>query len=264
MKHARVAYRGAVHRAVVEEEAHSLRLADGQRADFSEVVWLPPLEPRTAFALGLNYADHATELSFQAPEKPLIFLKGPSTFVGHLGNSPCPVDVKQMHFECELAVVIGRQGRRVRQADAYDYVAGYTIANDYAVREYLENFYRPNLRVKNRDHCTPLGPWVVDAADIPDPMSLPMRTWVNGQIVQHGNSRDMIFGIPEIIEFLSDFMTLAPGDLILTGTPKGIAYLKAGDEVTTEIEGIGRLTNTIIRQPARQAIELSAIADASL
>jgi 5-oxopent-3-ene-1,2,5-tricarboxylate decarboxylase / 2-hydroxyhepta-2,4-diene-1,7-dioate isomerase len=87
---------------------------------------------------------------------------------------------------------------------------------------------------------------------------------VNGQIVQHGNSRDMIFGIPEIIEFLSDFMTLAPGDLILTGTPKGIAYLKAGDEVTTEIESIGRLTNTIIRQPARQAIELSAIADASL
>jgi 5-oxopent-3-ene-1,2,5-tricarboxylate decarboxylase / 2-hydroxyhepta-2,4-diene-1,7-dioate isomerase len=264
MKHARIAYRGAVHQAVVEEETHSLRFADGQRADFSEVVWLPPLEPRTTFALGLNYADHAAELSFKAPERPLIFLKGPNAFVGHLGNSPCPADVRQMHFECELAVVIGRQGRRIRQSDAYDYIEGYTIANDYAVREYLENYYRPNLRVKNRDHCTPLGPWLVDAADIPDPMSLAMRTWVNGNIVQTGNSRDMIFGIPEIIEYLSDFMTLSPGDLLLTGTPKGVAYLKPGDEVTTEIEGIGRLSNTIIREPARGAVQFPTAAEAAL
>jgi 5-oxopent-3-ene-1,2,5-tricarboxylate decarboxylase / 2-hydroxyhepta-2,4-diene-1,7-dioate isomerase len=261
MKHARIAYRGALRTALVEENDELLLMADGQRAGFDEVVWLPPLEPRTVFALGLNYVDHATELSFKAPERPLIFLKGPNTFVGHNGYSPCPADVRQMHFECELAVVIGRKGRRIRQEQAYDYVAGYTIANDYALREYLENYYRPNLRVKNRDFCTPLGPWMVDAMDIADPMALGLRTFVNGEAEQHGNTRDMIFGIPALIEYLSDFMTLSPGDLILTGTPKGVRYLEPGDEVITEIDEIGRLANTIIPEPNGRRHELVPVSE---
>ncbi|MBL8487485.1 MAG: fumarylacetoacetate hydrolase family protein, partial [Rhodocyclaceae bacterium] len=135
--------------------------------------------------------------------------------------------------------------RRVPRAEAYAYVAGYTVANDYAVRDYLENYYRPNLRVKNRDGCTPLGPWLVDAADVPDPMALRLTSTVNGRLVQQGNTRDMIFDIPFLIEYLSAFMTLAPGDVILTGTPEGLVDVQPGDEVVTEIEGIGRLVNFI-------------------
>jgi 5-oxopent-3-ene-1,2,5-tricarboxylate decarboxylase/2-hydroxyhepta-2,4-diene-1,7-dioate isomerase len=151
-----------------------------------------------------------------------------------------------MHFECELAVVIGRHGKHVPAERALDYVAGYTVANDYAIRDYLENYYRPNLRVKSRDGCTPLGPWLVDAADIPDPMNLRLTTRVNGELVQEGNTRDMVFGVAALIAYLSSILTLAPGDVILTGTPEGVRDVRAGDEVATEIEGVGRLLNTIV------------------
>jgi 5-oxopent-3-ene-1,2,5-tricarboxylate decarboxylase / 2-hydroxyhepta-2,4-diene-1,7-dioate isomerase len=151
-----------------------------------------------------------------------------------------------MHYECELAVVIGRTARRVKKADAYDYVGGYTVANDYAIRDYLENWYRPNLRVKNRDTCTPIGPWLVDAADIANPMALALQTTVNGQVTQSGNTADMVFDVPTLIEYFSSFMTLNPGDLILTGTPDGIVNVNPGDVVVTEIESIGALTNTIV------------------
>jgi 5-oxopent-3-ene-1,2,5-tricarboxylate decarboxylase/2-hydroxyhepta-2,4-diene-1,7-dioate isomerase len=170
---------------------------------------------------------------------------GGHTFVGHRAVTRRPADATYMHYECELAVVIGREARRVRREEAYDYVAGYTVGNDYAIRDYLENYYRPNLRVKNRDGATPLGPWLVDAADVPNPMNLELRTTVNGELKQQGNTRDMIFDIPALIIYLSEFMTLSPGDIILTGTPQGLADVKAGDEVTTEIEGVGRLVNTI-------------------
>lgn len=246
MKRARIAWQGAVHSALVNDDLAGFTLADGRNVPESEVVWLPPVEPRTSFALGLNYADHAAELAFKAPDKPLIFLKGPNTFLGHKGSSPCPAEIKQMHFECELVVVIGRPGRKIRPEHAYDHVAGYTVANDYALREYLENYYRPNLRVKNRDFCTPLGPWLVDRDDVPDPMALDLRSLVNGELVQSGNTRDMVFDIPTLIAYISDFMTLSPGDMILTGTPQGVRYLKPGDEVVTEIDGIGRLVNRII------------------
>jgi len=151
-----------------------------------------------------------------------------------------------MHYECELAVVIGKRARRVPRDRAYEVVAGYTVANDYAIRDYLENYYRPNLRVKSRDGCTPLGPWLVDAADVPDPMKLGLCTSVNGKVTQEGNTHDMVFDIPYLIEYLSGIMTLGPGDVILTGTPEGLADVKPGDEVVTEIERIGRLANTIV------------------
>lgn len=127
-----------------------------------------------------------------------------------------------------------------------DFVAGYTVANDYAIRDYLENYYRPNLRVKSRDGCTPLGPWLVDAADVPDPMNLKLSTWVNGEPTQQGSTRDMIFGVPYLIGYLSRIMSLSPGDVILTGTPEGLRDVRPGDEVATEIERVGRLINTIV------------------
>ncbi|UTR11877.1 fumarylacetoacetate hydrolase family protein [Evansella sp. LMS18] len=249
MKRARVVYGGTVHSAS-ENDSNSLRLADGRTVSQEEVAWLPPVEPGTVFALGLNYADHAKELDFNAPAEPLVFLKGPNTFIGHRGETVRPSDVTYMHYECELAVIIGRQARNVSREDAYNYVAGYTVANDYALRDYLENYYRPNLRVKNRDTCTPIGPWFVDASDIEDPMKLGLRTYINGELVQEGNTKDMIFSIPYLIEYLSSFMTLNEGDIILTGTPKGSVDTKPGDQVITEVEGVGRLENKIISDEA--------------
>ena len=252
MKHARIAWSGAIQQAV--ESDGQLLITQGphkgRRVGFDEVVWLPPLAPvpqaRTVIALGLNYADHAKELAFKAPEEPLAFMKGEASLIGHKAFTQRPADVKYMHYECELAVVIGRTARRVKKADAYDYIAGYTVANDYAIRDYLENWYRPNLRVKNRDGCTALGPWLVDAADVPDPHALGLKTFVNGELKQHGNTRDLIDDVPALIEYLSRFMTLSPGDLILTGTPEGVVNVNPGDEVVCEIDGLGRLLNTIV------------------
>ncbi len=250
MKHARVAYAGAIHNAV--ERDRQLLLADGRLVAQDAVVWLPPLQPvpqaRTILALGLNYADHAKELEFKAPEEPLVFVKGEATLIGHRAFTRRPPDVKFMHYECELTVVIGKTARHVKGDDAYDFVRGYTVANDYAIRDYLENWYRPNLRVKNRDTCTPLGPWLVDAADIANPQALALQTTVNGKVTQSGNTRDMIFDVPFLIEYFSSLMTLQPGDLILTGTPDGVVDCQPGDVIVTEIEGLGALENRIALQ----------------
>ena len=248
MKHGRVIFEGRTL-DVTEGEGGKVKLPDGRLLAETEVQWLPPVEFGTIIALGLNYADHVKELSREltvtTKDAPLVFLKGPNALVGHRGLTPRPVDAAFMHYECELAVVIGRAAKRVKAADAMAHVAGYTVCNDYAIRDYLENFYRPNLRVKNRDACTAIGPWLVDAADVPDPHALGLRTRVNGQVTQSGNTGDMIHRVAELIEYLSAFMTLQPGDVILTGTPDGVVNVQPGDVVETEIDGIGTLVNTL-------------------
>jgi 5-oxopent-3-ene-1,2,5-tricarboxylate decarboxylase / 2-hydroxyhepta-2,4-diene-1,7-dioate isomerase len=248
MKRARVAHGGAIHDAF--EHPAGVRLADGRVLAEDAVVWLPPFEAGTIIALGLNYADHVKELSKEltvgAQDEPLAFLKSPGALIGHRAQTRRPADATFMHYECELAVVIGRTAKNVSYADALGCVAGYTVANDYAIRDYLENYYRPNLRVKNRDGCTVLGPWLVDAADVPDPHALALRTRVNGKLTQQGHTGNMIADIAALIEYLSSFMTLAAGDVILTGTPDGVVNVNVGDEVVTEIDGIGRLVNTIV------------------
>ncbi len=248
MKTARVAYGGAIHSATPHEDG--LKLADGRVVGEGAVVWLPPFEVGTIIALGLNYADHVKELSKEltvtAKDEPLVFLKGPGTLVGHNAQTRRPRDATFMHYECKLAVVIGKPAKAVKAADAMAHVAGYTVCNDYAIRDYLENWYRPNLRVKNRDTCTVLGPWFVDADDVPDPHALQLRTLVNGEVTQRGSTADMINDIPALIEYLSSFMTLLPGDVILTGTPDGVVNVNEGDKVVCEIEGIGALRNTIV------------------
>jgi 5-oxopent-3-ene-1,2,5-tricarboxylate decarboxylase/2-hydroxyhepta-2,4-diene-1,7-dioate isomerase len=252
MMRARVAFSGAIHSAAPRRRSEGLQdlteellLDDGRLVTAAEVVWLPPFEVGTIIALGLNYADHAKELKFHPEEEPLVFLKGPGSLLGHRGTTRRPADVKFMHYECELAVVIGRRAKNVSREAAMQHVAGYCIANDYAIRDYLENWYRPNLRVKNRDGGTVLGPWFVDASDVPDPSKLGLRTFLNGRLTQQGNTRDLIFDIPRLIEYLSAFMTLAAGDVILTGTPEGVVNVMPGDEIACEIDGLGRLVNTI-------------------
>jgi 5-oxopent-3-ene-1,2,5-tricarboxylate decarboxylase/2-hydroxyhepta-2,4-diene-1,7-dioate isomerase len=251
MKRALVAYSGALHEATPAQDGSSgagterLRLADGRTVGGEQVVWLPPFKVGTVIALGLNYADHAKELSLSAQNEPLVFLKTPGALLGHRGETRRPAGVAFMHYECELAVVIGKPGKGIGRSHALQHVAGYCIANDYAIRDYLENWYRPNLRVKNRDGATVMGPWLVDAAEV-DPKDLNLRTLINGKIVQQGNTRDLIFDVPYLIEYLSSFMTLLPGDVILTGTPDGVSNVAVGDHVACEIDGLGRLENTIV------------------
>ena len=247
MKTARVAYSGAIHSALPHPAG--LQLADGRVLAEQDVVWLPPFEMGTVIALGLNYADHVAELrkelTVTAQDEPLVFLKGPGSLIGHRGQTRRPAGVAFMHYECELAVVIGKTARGVKAADAMAHVAGYTVCNDYAIRDYLENWYRPNLRVKNRDGGTVLGPWLVDAADVPDPHALGLRTFVNGRLTQQGSTANMVNGVPALIAYLSGFMTLQAGDVILIGTPEGVVNVAVGDEVVCEIDGIGRLLNTL-------------------
>jgi 5-oxopent-3-ene-1,2,5-tricarboxylate decarboxylase / 2-hydroxyhepta-2,4-diene-1,7-dioate isomerase len=258
MKTARVFFGGAVHEATpAPGQLGHIRLADGRVLPEAAVQWLAPFEPRTIFALALNYADHAQELAakssaeqsgyLKAPQpEPIVFLKGANSVVGHRGFTRRPEDGEFMHYECELAVVIGREGKRIPRARAMDFVGGYTVANDYAIRNFLEPYYRPNLRVKSRDGGTALGPWFVPRDDIADPMNLKLATEVNGTVVQQGHTGDMIHDVATLIEFLSSFMTLSPGDVILTGTPKGSVDVQPGDEVVCEVEGVGRLVNTLV------------------
>lgn len=202
----------------------------------------------TLFALGLNYADHASELAFTPPTEPLVFIKAPNTVTGDNQTSVRPNNIEYMHYEAELVVVIGKTAHKVSEREAMDYVAGYTVCNDYAIRDYLENYYRPNLRVKSRDGLTPLTPHIVPKEAIPDPHNLTLRTFVNGELRQQGTTADLIFSIPFLIAYLSEFMTLQPGDMIATGTPKGLSDVQPGDEVVVEVEGVGRLVNRIVSE----------------
>lgn len=248
MKRAYISYQGQKLYATVDSKDKFLTLDNGKVIAFDdkEVTFLPPCKG-TMFALGLNYADHATELEFKPPKEPLIFLKANNTLTGHKGTTVRPDNVEYMHYECELVVVIGKTCKKVKRENAMDYVKGYTVCNDYAIRDYLENYYRPNLRVKCRDNTTPIGPYIVDKEDVADPHNLTICTYVNGQLRQKGSTKDIIFDIPFLIEYISDFMTLNEGDMIATGTPKGLSDVVPGDEVVVEVDGVGRLTNYIVK-----------------
>ncbi len=244
MRWGRVRHEDAIHDVIVDRDG-TLRSPEGRVLPEEAVTWLPP-KHGTFVALGLNYREHAKELDFKPPDEPLLFLKTSSSLTGHKRFSCRPAGVEMMHYEGELVVVVGRTASRVTRAEAMDFVLGYTIANDYAVRDYLENFYRPNLRVKSRDALTPIGPYIVDRDDIADPHTLEIKTFVNGELRQQGNTRDMVFDIPYLLEHVTSFMTLQPFDMISTGTPKGLSNVMPGDEVVVEIEGIGRLQNRIV------------------
>ncbi|MBK5144488.1 fumarylacetoacetate hydrolase family protein [Budviciaceae bacterium BWR-B9] len=246
MRHARIQYQNQPYQVTIDDREQAV-LADGTQLAAGSFKWLPPADG-TLFALGLNYADHAAELEFKAPEEPLIFIKASNTLIGHQQVSVRPDNVDYMHYESELVVVIGKTARNVSREQAMAYVGGYTVCNDYAIRDYLENYYRPNLRVKSRDTLTPLGPWIVDKEDVADPHNLTLTTHVNGELRQKGSTKDLIFDIPFLISYLSQFMTLQPGDMIATGTPKGLSDVVPGDEVIVEVEGVGRLSNRIVSE----------------
>lgn len=255
MKHARVRvnrpgqHNGAVIDVTVEDNGLLKSKADGLLIPDTDVEWLCPIEnPGTIFALGLNYADHARELAFEPPKEPLVFLKGTNTLTGHKCNACRPDNIAFQHYECELVAVIGKTGRNIPREQALDYVAGYTVCNDFAIRDYLENYYRPNLRVKSRDALMPIGPWLIDKDDVGDIANLKVTTHVNGELTQSGSTADIIFDVPFLVHYLSSIMTLHPGDMIATGTPEGLKDMQPGDTVVCEIENIGALTTYIVSE----------------
>nr|VFJ51983.1 MAG: 2-keto-4-pentenoate hydratase/2-oxohepta-3-ene-1,7-dioic acid hydratase (catechol pathway) [Candidatus Kentron sp. DK]VFJ66124.1 MAG: 2-keto-4-pentenoate hydratase/2-oxohepta-3-ene-1,7-dioic acid hydratase (catechol pathway) [Candidatus Kentron sp. DK] len=227
----------------------------GQKTKVKQV--LAPLSPANIFCIGLNYREHARETGSELPEYPIVFMK-PTTAVTGPGKPVflpiCCTRGPEVDFEGELTVVIGKTARDVAEADALQYVLGYTVANDISARKWQRNAGGKQwIRGKGFDSFCPLGPVLVTADEIPDPQGLSLRTWVNGQMMQENTTGDMIFSVAQLISYLSQDTTLIPGTIILTGTPWGVGYvrkppqyLQAGDEVTVEIERIGKLTNLIL------------------
>ncbi|MEU0130529.1 fumarylacetoacetate hydrolase family protein [Streptomyces sp. NPDC006289] len=199
--------------------------------------------------IGLNYHDHAAETGAAIPDEPILFFKAPDTVVGPEDTVLVPRGSRKTDWEVELAVVIGRTARYLDSAEeALGHVAGYATAHDVSEREFQIERGGTWDKGKNCETFNPLGPWLVTADEVPDPQTLPLRLWVNGELKQNGTTADQIFPIGEVVRYLSHFMTLYPGDVINTGTPAGVAmgapepkpYLRAGDVVELEVEGLGR------------------------
>jgi 2-keto-4-pentenoate hydratase/2-oxohepta-3-ene-1,7-dioic acid hydratase in catechol pathway len=200
------------------------------------------LRPSKIVAVGLNYLAHARELGHEVPTEPLIFLKPTSAIVGDQDDVVYPKASLRVDHEAELAVVIGRRCKDVNEGDAFDYVRGYTCANDVTARD-LQESDDQWTRAKGFDTFCPLGPQVVENLD---PSSLRVVARVNGEVRQEGHTSDMLFGVPGLVAFISGVMTLEPGDVILTGTPPGVGPVQRGDLMEVEIEGIGVLRNRVV------------------
>lgn len=250
MKLARFAVDGVIHRGTVQEDGRLLVPA-GKAYAPEEVIWLPPVTPTKVIGLALNYAEHAAELDMESPPEPALFFKPNSSLVGHCAPIVYPDGVEYMHYEVELAVVIGKRCRYVKATQAREVIAGYTIANDVTVRDFVRDFYRPPVRAKGYDSFGPVGPYIVSPDEIPDVNNLELRGFVNGELRQKGNTSQLIRPVPELIEFISMIMTLEAGDMIWTGTPKGISHVYPGDQIRLEIDGLGALENNIVKQEGR-------------
>ena len=211
---------------------------------------LPIAVPSKIVCVGLNYRDHAAESGMALPDRPLLFSKWPNTLIGPGDPIVLPAISNEVDYEAELGVVIGRRAARVSQADALSYVGGYVCANDVSARDvqFLDGQW---ARGKSLDTFCPVGP-LVPASEVPDPQALRIRAILNGRTVQDSNTEQMVFTVAEIVAYISQAITLEPGDLILTGTPPGVGFarkpplfLQPGDEITIEIDGIGALTNPV-------------------
>lgn len=225
-------------------EASCSPFDDLERKEFysmDEVKILPPVQPSKVVCVGLNYRDHAEELNMALPEEPILFLKPPTTVIGHEDGIIYPHQSHQVDYEAELAVVIGREARFVNQEDAFDYIAGYTALNDVTARD-LQQKDGQWTRAKSFDTFCPLGPWVETEMD---PSNQKISLKLNDKIKQNSNTKNMIFPVEELVEYISHVMTLNPGDVIATGTPPGVGPMKVGDMVDVTINGIGTLRNEV-------------------
>lgn len=216
----------------------------GERYPLADVRLLAPVIPTKVVAIGKNYAEHAAEMGGEAPSEPLVFLKPSTSVIGPRDGIGYPRQSERVDFEGELAVVIKALCREVPAAKAAEVVLGYTCANDVTARD-LQAKDGQWARAKGFDGFCPIGPWI--ETDL-DPSDLAITTTLNGELKQAGRTSQLVHSIGELIEHVSSVMTLIPGDVILTGTPAGIGPMEVGDEVTVAIEGIGALTNTVVRR----------------
>jgi 2-keto-4-pentenoate hydratase/2-oxohepta-3-ene-1,7-dioic acid hydratase in catechol pathway len=207
--------------------------------------------PGKIICIGLNYRRHAAESGMPVPETPVLFSKFNNAIAAHNESVPLPANAEQYDYEVELGVVVGQRARYVSEAEALDYVFGYYTANDVSVRD-LQQRTSQWLLGKTLDKFAPLGPYLVTADEIDDPQNLRLRSWVNGELRQDSNTADMVFSVAQLVSYISQYFSLEPGDLIFTGTPEGVilgmaekVWLKPGDEVTVEVETLGKLTNVM-------------------
>ena len=238
----------AVMQNLIDSGSHRIPLADVR-------LQAPVLRPGKFLGIGLNYADHISETGREKPEYPTFFTKQSTCVIGNGTAIHCPKVSEKVDYEGELAFVIGKRCRHVPVDKAAQVIAGFTIANDVSVRDWQAR--SPTMMLgKSFDTAGPLGPWLVTRDEISDPHNLNLKTWVDDELRQHANTGQMIFNCYEMIAYLSQAMTLEPGDVIATGTPSGVGvkmqprgYMKPGQVVTIEIENIGKLSNPVIEEP---------------
>ncbi|MGC8777508.1 MAG: fumarylacetoacetate hydrolase family protein [Candidatus Caldatribacteriaceae bacterium] len=213
----------------------------GQHFPLPQLHLLPPTRPSKVVAVGLNYRDHIIELGHDVPENPIIFLKPSTAVIGPEEPIILPESSQRVDYEAELAVVIKRRARYVRKEDAPQYILGYTCLNDVTARD-LQKRDGQWTRAKSFDTFSPLGPWIETSFD---PHNAEIKCYLNGTLRQHSNTRNLLFSAWELLSFISEVMTLLPGDVIATGTPSGVGPLNSGDVVEVAIEGIGTLRNEV-------------------
>jgi 2-keto-4-pentenoate hydratase/2-oxohepta-3-ene-1,7-dioic acid hydratase in catechol pathway len=237
------------------------RLAAIDPATLPAVPGSPRLGPCVAgtgkfICIGLNYSDHAAETGATVPPEPIIFMKATSAIVGPNDDTEIPRESVKTDWEVELGVVIGRTAKYVTESDAMDHVAGYCVVNDLSERAFQIERQGQWTKGKSADTFGPIGPWLVTRDEVPDPQRLPMWLQVNGVSRQNGSTATMVFGVAKLVSYLSQFMSLQPGDIISTGTPPGVGlgmtpptYLKPGDVVTLGIEGLGEQRQQVVAAP---------------
>ncbi len=248
MRILRVLYQGHIFYASLESNTVSClnkNLGFNEPIPLSSVVILPVVMPTKIICAAVNYKAHGEELAHSIPEEPRIFFKPPSAVIGHGEPIILPDASKQVEYEGELAVVMGKTCRNVHPGNAAEHIFGYACANDVTARD-LQIRDIQFARAKGFDTFAPIGPWI--ETEVPNPDNLTLRTMLNGNIVQECNTRDMLFSPFELVSFASSIMTLHPGDVILTGTPAGVGKIQEGDEITVELEGVALLTNPVIRK----------------
>jgi acylpyruvate hydrolase len=264
MRLVRFRYGGRIATGAVDEESETIRVLagtffeqpvpTGEEVPLDDVRLLAPILPSKAVCVGKNYAAHAAEFDSDVPEEPLLFLKPSTSVIGPGDTIPLPSISRRVDYEGELAVIIGTSGRRIAPGDALAHVAGYAVANDVTMRDFQYKTHQW-LQGKAWEASTPLGPYLVTPDEVGEPGALDLRLSIGDRVLQEANTAQMMFDVPTLIGHVSTFVTLQPGDVLLTGTPGGVGFrrdpqvfLQPGDTVRVEISGVGAIENAVVAE----------------
>jgi 2-keto-4-pentenoate hydratase/2-oxohepta-3-ene-1,7-dioic acid hydratase in catechol pathway len=242
---------------VLKKVAELANLPKAVKVPVSQVKFhAPVVDPHKIVCIGLNYKDHAAESGAPIPKDPVLFSKYATALIGHGEAIVLPKVSQEVDYEAEFVIVVGKKGRYLTLANAMEYVAGYTVGHDVSARDWqLRKDGKQWMVGKTFDTFAPMGPVLVTKDEVPDPQNLPILLKLNGEVMQNSNTKQMIFGVAELLVYLSQVFTLEPGDLIFTGTPPGVGvarkppvYMKGGDVAEVEIEGLGLLRNPVVQE----------------